>query len=64
MPHLKKHQVTRCGKTLAKKQKAQTFIRKGNVAYQNGKFQDAELNYRKSLAENSKNTTAKYNIKC
>lgn len=47
---------------LAKKQKAQTFIRKGNVAYQNGKFQDAELNYRKSLAENSKNTTAKYNL--
>jgi tetratricopeptide (TPR) repeat protein len=47
---------------LAKKQKAQTFIRRGNVAYQNGKFQDAELNYRKSLAENSKNTTAKYNL--
>ncbi|MFY7862219.1 MAG: vWA domain-containing protein, partial [Chitinophagales bacterium] len=47
---------------LAKKRKAQTFIRKGNVAYQNGRFQDAELNYRKSLAENSKNTTAKYNL--
>lgn len=43
-------------------EKSQSLIRKGNVNFQNQKFEDAELNYRKSLSINPKNTAANYNL--
>lgn len=45
-----------------KKEKSQMLIRKGNVDFQNKKYQEAELNYRKSISENPKNATASYNL--
>lgn len=37
-------------------------IRKGNTQYNNKKFQEAEVNYRKALSLNPKDKTANYNL--
>lgn len=48
---------------IEKKENSKSLIRRGNVQYQGKKYQEAELNYRKSLAENPKNNaTASYNL--
>jgi len=44
------------------KEKARTYIRRGNSNFQNKKYQDAELNYRKAISLNPNNNTAKYNL--
>ncbi len=46
----------------ANKEKAKTFIRKGNSNLLNNKLQDAEVNYRKALNLNPKSNTAHYNL--
>lgn len=44
------------------KEQSQNLIRRGNVQYQHKKYDEAEINYRKSLAKNPKNATANYNL--
>lgn len=46
----------------ANKEKAKTYIRKGNSNFQNNKLQDAEVNFRKALNLNPKSNTAHYNL--
>ncbi len=38
------------------------LIRKGNSAYENGKFQDAEKNYRKALEKDKESMKGKFNL--
>lgn len=43
-------------------QPAQKFIREGNSFYQDGKFKEAEIDYRKALERSPKSTKAIYNL--
>ena len=43
-------------------QNERSLIRKGNSDYKNGKYSDAELNYRKSVEKNSKSVVGSYNL--
>jgi tetratricopeptide (TPR) repeat protein len=37
-------------------------VRQGNASYEKGKYQDAELEYRRALEKNPKSTKAAYNL--
>jgi Ca-activated chloride channel family protein len=43
-------------------QPAQKYIREGNSLFQDGKFKEAEIDYRKALEKSPKSTKAAYNL--
>ena len=48
--------------TGAHAQNANTTIRRGNSAYQNKKFKDAEIDYKSALEKDAKNFAGNYNL--
>jgi Ca-activated chloride channel family protein len=43
-------------------QKERTLIREGNKLYENGKYKDAEMNYRKAIDANKNSTNGLFNL--
>lgn len=52
------------GKGMTCAQSERNLIRQGNRAYHQGKWVDAETQYRKALAKDNKNSQALYNLGC